>query len=186
MSPFVSPSSSKWGSGAQLHVPLWRWKGPLFVVQNNVCRPPRLQSHQYKNISNTMVQVSIYDILVSSIIYHIYPYAHKSRLNAGVTKSLSPAWAGISQSQTLDTCLVHPGVGDVQFLHLKCARTIISAKLLSYSPILIAEIPRTWHKQGKLSTGPWLLQINRLYGEERKMHTYNCLVYSTSYFVQIF
>ena len=31
---------SKWGSVVELHVPIWRHKGRLFVVQNNVCYPP--------------------------------------------------------------------------------------------------------------------------------------------------
>ena len=64
MSPFVSLSSSKYGCGMELDMSAWRRQGRLFVVQVNVCYPPRLQSHQYENISNTIVHVSIYDILV--------------------------------------------------------------------------------------------------------------------------
>ena len=68
-----SPSSSK-GNGTELHKPLWQHKRRFFVVQNNVYHPPRLQSLQYTNISNTILQVLIYDILVSL-------YAYKSQLN---------------------------------------------------------------------------------------------------------
>ena len=38
---------------------LWRCKRRLFMVQNNVRHPQRLQSHWYENISNTIVQVFI-------------------------------------------------------------------------------------------------------------------------------
>ena len=41
-----------------------RW---LFVVGNNVCHPPRLQSHWYQYVSNTILQVSIYDTVLSKV-----------------------------------------------------------------------------------------------------------------------
>ena len=51
------------------------------VVSNSVCNLPRLKSYQYKNISITIVQVSMYDILVAGIFCCMYLYAHKARLN---------------------------------------------------------------------------------------------------------
>ena len=53
---------------------LWRRKGRLFVVQNSVCHPQRLQSHQYQNIPNIFVQVAIYDILASWILCHVHTF----------------------------------------------------------------------------------------------------------------
>ena len=52
----------------------------IFVVPNCVCHLSSLWSHQYKNVSITIVQVSMYDILGSWILCRIYLYAHKSPL----------------------------------------------------------------------------------------------------------
>ena len=71
----------KLGSGTELHVPLWRRKRGIFMVSSSVCHLPMLHSYQYKNISITIVQVSMYGILVSWISWCLYLYAHKSRLN---------------------------------------------------------------------------------------------------------
>ena len=50
----------------------------VFVVPNSVYHLLRLQSFQYENISITISQVSMYDILVSWILCRMYLYAHKS------------------------------------------------------------------------------------------------------------
>ena len=51
------------------------------VAPNSVYHIPRLQSCQYENISITIVQVSIYNILMSCTFCCMHLYAHKSWLN---------------------------------------------------------------------------------------------------------
>ena len=46
-----------------------------------VCHPPRLQYYWYRMKSNTIVQVSIYDILVQWILCQMHLWAHKYRVN---------------------------------------------------------------------------------------------------------
>ena len=61
----------------ELHVPIWRHKGRLFVVQNNVCYPP------VRSIYKCLEQMVIYNIFVPWILGRIYLYAHKSRFHVG-------------------------------------------------------------------------------------------------------
>ena len=56
-------------------------KDGFVVVPNGICHLPRLRSYQYENISVTIVQVSMYDIMVSLIFCCMYFYAHKSWLS---------------------------------------------------------------------------------------------------------
>ena len=81
---------SAWRSYPTVLVQIGKWRGVarghakdgFVVVQNTVCHLPKLKSYQYENISITIVQVAMYDILVSRIFCCVYLYAHKSRLNA--------------------------------------------------------------------------------------------------------